>query len=460
MKPINNIVTEASDQNIAFVRTSVYSFIKHNQWFSGTLHLLTHPSLPLSQASINSIRSIYNKLSIISTSASPLIIRLLELKKSFPQAELQKFLKYSIFFNKLESIFYFNSKSLFTKDIREHLYYSNTLADDDFNYIYKSVNICIDLNLIDSCNLTNEFFFSRDFKNLIFDLVKLNENFYSDSSLFPDTKFKQLSNRLTQVSAILFNNTTNDRLSKVNQIWLQKNKEVTVSLTRPINSLKNNNLKVIEKKINSIQLSGKSVFEDHHKIISYFNNKTICLVANSSELLKHNHGKLIDSHDIIVRFNGYKIIEENTGIRTDIHCVFRDYIIPFSSYIDYKMVVSANFKKWNDSILKYHSKDAVAKGYKIIKFNYPNQEQLISSKLGNIRIPTSGLVFFSFLNSIGVSKNTTLIGFNAYQGGDASTILRNNNDSSLSASHDYDLEFKYLSNNFNELLPGVLKYKY
>jgi hypothetical protein len=459
MEPINNIVTEASDQNIAFVRTSVYSFIKHNRWFSGTLHLLTHPNLPLSQASINSIRSIYNKLSIISTSASPLIIRLLELKKSFPQAELQKFLKYSIFFNKLESIFYFNSKSLFTKDIREHLYYSNTLADDDFNYIYKSVNICIDLNLIDSCNLTNEFFFSRDFKNLIFDLVKLNENFYSDSSLFPDTKFKQLSNRLTQVSAILFNNTTNDRLSKVNKIWLQKNKEVTLLLNKPINSVKNNNLKTIEK-INLIQTLKKSIFEDHHKIVSYFNNKTICLVANSSELLKHEYGKLIDSHDIIVRFNGYKIIEEKTGFRTDVHCVFRDYIIPSNDHIDYKMIVSSNLKKWSESILKYHEKEALVKGYKIIKFNYPNRIQLISSKLGNIKIPTSGLVFFSFLNSIGVSKNVSLIGFNAYNGGDNSTILRNNNHSALSSAHDYALEFRYLFNNFNEILPGVLKYKY
>jgi hypothetical protein len=216
-----------------------------------------------------------------------------------------------------------------------------------------------------------------------------------------------------------------------------------------------------QKIIKSINQANRvKVFEDFETLMKYLQNKTICLIANSSELLEHQHGEFIDSHDVIIRFNGYKIIEENTGLRTDIHCVFRDYKIPHQDYIDYKIIISKNINLWSDTIIKYHSTDAIARKYKLVDFSYPTEKQLNNARCGNLKIPTSGICVFSFLHSIGVSKNVNLFGFNGYKGGDSSTILRNSEDTSLAGAHDYRLEAEYLASNFTQILPGVLKFKY
>jgi len=56
------------------------------------------------------------------------------------------------------------------------------------------------------------------------------------------------------------------------------------------------------------------------KYLEYFNNKKIIIVGNGNEGFEKNVSNLyIDSHDIIVRINSYKIIPEISGIKTDIH---------------------------------------------------------------------------------------------------------------------------------------------
>ena len=61
---------------------------------------------------------------------------------------------------------------------------------------------------------------------------------------------------------------------------------------------------------------------------------TIAIVGNANSLLEKDYGKLIDSHDIVVRFNeGVPVKPEAQGSRTD-------------------LVVTYHFDKWNNHCKK------------------------------------------------------------------------------------------------------------
>jgi hypothetical protein len=464
-----NIATELDDKSFHFTRTSVYSFLQHNPWFNGTIYYLILSENSASSQNLTLIQKIYSKIELINAD------------EIFGVIENPDFLKYLVLLQE-EPIFYFKNSSLFTKDIKSVLESNFSLIDPNLNFLFK-------YDQLDS-SMINIFERSDDMMQIIKLLENLNyqyfdPTFYINSNQILDKKFNQLFNLIVDHSIILFDFKSLPNTSKIHQVWLQKNKEALLYSDKPINVARidkiNSNLSgtitikdkikdlepqqyadpITQKIIESINQSANgSVFEDFEALMKYLQNKSICLIANSSELLEYRYGELIDSHDVIIRFNGYKIIEENTGLRTDIHCVFRDYKISHQDYIDYKIVISKNINLWASAISKYHAKDAIARKYKLIDFSYPSENQLISARCENLKIPTSGICAFIFLNSIGVSKNVKLFGFNAYNGGDSSTILRNNEDTALASAHNYELEAKYLASNFTQVLPGVLKYKY
>ena len=445
-----NIATEASDSNLAFAKTAIHSFIVNNPKFNGVLYLLTSPDVPLSQGSLIQIKAVYQNIQILST-------------RDFNQFDTLSnkinYFKYLVFANRLNSVFYFNSCSLFCKSVFDLL--TDEFIDQAINYFYVNDTSNIDLNFFNT-GLASEKLMCDEFFKLNSINSSIPDELVIDSTLFPDPKFNQLISKLKSARVIFYRDLNSKNSSKINQIWLQKHKEANAFTNRPVNiksipSISKSSLPV--KNSGSLNLNNPAL-EKYANAASYFKDKKICLIANSSALLDYQNGEFIDSHDIIVRFNGYRIETESTGSLTNIHCVFREYQYPSLDNIDYKIVISNSLLKWKESISKYHSIDAINQKYKILDFNYPNRQHLNQAGCQRISVPTSGLAVFVYLHSLGLSKNVNLFGFNGYCGGDKSTILRNNNDSSLAAAHNYQIESEYWSTQFNEILPGVLKYKH
>ena len=442
MEKTVNIATDLTNETFHFTRTAIYSFLQSNPWFNGKIYYLTKPTSEISSQN------------------------LILLKKLYANIELSDNTSYI----ENSPVFYFRNYCLFIKDISKLLNNSFITHNLDLFFINSDV---FEFKALD--NLVNAA-----------EIPTLSAEYYSYSSELSDRKFKNTINFIPQASIILFDSEKNES-TKIQQVWLQKNKEALQYLDKPLNVSRNSQMensksgklhiskitktdisskldypnpltKDIIEKIN--QKAGVKVFESAIALVNYLKDKNICLIANSAELLKYNHGNFIDSHDIIIRFNGYEILEDHTGTRTDIHCVFRDYINPSTGFIDYKLIISSNISKWFNSITKHHATDAILRQYKLIDFNYPTQHQLNRAKCSNIRVPTSGLATFIFLQNLGLAKNIKLFGFNGYLGGKSSSILRSNNDFTLADAHNYKLESEYWSTHFNEVLPGVLKYKY
>jgi hypothetical protein len=64
-------------------------------------------------------------------------------------------------------------------------------------------------------------------------------------------------------------------------------------------------------------------FIDRQYLANVFNNKSVAIIGSAPTVLQ-NEGTFIDSHDIVVRANNYKVkgLEINVGYRTDVHYSF------------------------------------------------------------------------------------------------------------------------------------------
>ena len=345
-----NIATELDDKSFHFTRTSVYSFLQHNPWFNGTIYYLVASENSVSSQNLILIQKIYSKIELLKV-------------ESVQNPEF-------LILSKKEPIFYFKNCSLFTKNIKSIFEINRSLVDPNLNFLFKYEEQAL----------------------AILEYQSFNSTFYINCNQILDKKFNQLSNLMVSHAVILFDSEPSANTSKIHQIWLQKNREALLYSEKPINisridkieSSHSGTLAVRPKSLEKIshfnpatqkiiqsinKTHASSIFEDYHTTLEYFANKSICLVANSSELLEYEYGELIDSHDIIIRFNGYKIVEKHTGNRTDIHCVFRDFQITHQYYIDYKVVISKNVNLWANAISKYHATDAVNRKYKLLDFS-------------------------------------------------------------------------------------------
>jgi hypothetical protein len=177
-------------------------------------------------------------------------------------------------------------------------------------------------------------------------------------------------------------------------------------------------------------------FQDHIK------GKRICLVANSSDLLKDKLGSFIDSHDIVVRFNSYAIDEVYTGKKTNIHASI--YLSDFNldQRVDYRLIISSNKDRWITVIRK---KVDPSNQIAVINSNWP---VALNPKLRGKRIiPTTGFNAIELFYEIGGYAELNLIGFNLYKTG-ASSIYRSATGSHIADVHDYEFERKWVNDNF------------
>jgi hypothetical protein len=167
---------------------------------------------------------------------------------------------------------------------------------------------------------------------------------------------------------------------------------------------------------------------------NFIKDKNIILVANSSDLLKNKNGSLIDSYDIVIRFNSFKIDEEYTGKKTTIHASVYLQDINLDQFVPIRFIVSISLKKW---INKIQSLDKFKQSF-LLKYNHHNE---LKDQKTTGAPPTTGFVMLTLLLKLGGFKKLDLIGFNFYDSG-ISSILRTDEGLALDIStvHNYDLE--------------------
>jgi hypothetical protein len=450
-------ITEASDKFFHFTRTSIYSFVQHNKWFDGTIKLLVHQDLPLSEKNLLILRILYPKIEIISISSDFLnkIEGFDKIKKSPKYLELlSSYMKMVLFLLNPKKTLYFSNTCLFLNEISDFLISNKIISNSSFSLAYLDSDLPIIKKI--TVGQTSQFLKNVSIDSIFFDSI---DSHCVISSNIPNTKFNAYFSRIQKSKFIVYDSSNNSaNYSKITQIWLQKNHEISKYLQKSSNIQVST---IVERKnINSLnlvptvrQVQPHTELIDLSVLSNYFNNKKIAIVANSSELLNYSYGKLIDSHDIIIRFNGYVTSPNHTGTKTNIHCIFREARFNLTNASDYLIVFSKPLVPWKNSVSEL-TKQYPSK--KIINYNFPKDED-VSSRFGKVTIPTSGLCSIILIESLNLSKyELTLFGFNGYSGG-VSSILRSNDSSSISSVHDYSTETNYLTKKFTQIFPGVLQ---
>jgi hypothetical protein len=189
---------------------------------------------------------------------------------------------------------------------------------------------------------------------------------------------------------------------------------------------------------NSISLS----FIDLVSFKNFIKDKKIALVANSSDLLNYKNGEDIDNHDIVIRFNSFKLDTEYTGEKTTIHASIYLQDINLNYFVPIRIIVCNNVTKWVNTLKTINKYNQTF----ILKYNHPSILNLDYKK------PlTTGLNTLITLIKIGGYDQIDMYGFTFYNGG-KNSILRTDAglSSGISKIHDYDFEREFIYSKMSE----------
>lgn len=185
----------------------------------------------------------------------------------------------------------------------------------------------------------------------------------------------------------------------------------------------------------------------------YIKGKRIALVANSSQLLDFQHGSLIDSADIVCRFNAFEIIPDHTGSKTDVHAAVYMHSYKYNEYVPVRFVNSVSADRWAAAVKS--NVNPYAQG-SLLLLNHI-QELIWSSKNGYIEMapPSTGFVFLMVLLAIGGYQDISMYGFTFYKNNSPDDILRSSElpymtKQEIAEIHDYALEASFVKNNASE----------
>ena len=498
------LCTEATDITFPYFRVMLTSFLKYNSgWFKGKLVILTCDITPLSKANRKIIKKWYNNVEYVDIKPSTYA-----LIKCSDKEKIHLYKTEVFNLDTYDIILYVSHLSLCLSDCSPMFKgdadvtgcNSDELSDSikgiskrPTKIKSKTINTSVLLlsNEVSKYDLANYILDSivskrvskknRDMRKLV--LKHTNDSFMRKSSnlritglpspgimkksIYGDHKTKKFNSLIPaayfielDVGIFEQSNSASNRYKNVNKLWLSHNKdefwydESNVSKAGPLDL----HHKRIEYRLQDSKRSKRSKRNRYgisvvsaSQIANYIYDRSICLVANSSELLDNELGEFIDSHDIVVRFNGYEIDKKHTGEKTDVHCVFRQYHYAPSSDTKYKIVISGPLDRWVSSIKKVHSKHNVG----IFDFKFPSGSDIEEYANEHIKIPTSGLcAYILFRKYMNDKNNITLIGFNGYMGGDVGSIYRKKHFSEnfkLATPHAYELERDLWTSKFRKI---------
>lgn len=168
--------------------------------------------------------------------------------------------------------------------------------------------------------------------------------------------------------------------------------------------------KVPDPTLGSTQVVGLS---DFRNLIA---GKSVCLVANSQRIGTSTMGAEIDSYDLVVRFNSFKLDATATGTKTDIHTTIHLHNFNWDKQVPIRLVFGGIHGQWKRSLRQRLIPGA--QGYVNDRtLRWPVRE------IGRIdesqweHIPTSGFNMLWLLDFLDVSPKLDLFGFDFYDSG-------------------------------------------
>jgi hypothetical protein len=465
-----NACTFACDAQFPFVRVSLYSFIQHNRWFSGTVKLIIHPDFPLSATNLKLLTMVYPNLEQHYITEETSFLREARRSPKTFLLQIKEYAKLYVFSLGQQNLLYFSNTALFMKDVAGMLQPQKITFTSEKSLFYLGKESDLFSRFVEESPKHIDLFLTSALTGEDFDRI---DNLTISATVVRDNKFAQLSSALQHASCICYNDSVLSSgvgYQKIKQVWLHKNKEVGQALSspraiafptanRPAALPTRSAAPPVQTEASfsqeTVHLPSSSGLVQSHDLFSYLNGKKIALVANSSLLLDHKYGALIDSHDVVIRFNGYPISPEHTGTKTGIHFIFRQAQFNLEQACDYLVVLSNPIDPWKNTIRHIFNTYPTKR---IVNFNFPPRNA-VSAAFGKVIAPTSGVCAILFIGGLRLTSATiSLFGFNGYLGGKGS-MFRSNEDQSISSTHNYVAERKYFQTNFKEISPGFLQRK-
>lgn len=471
------VCTEASDSQFHLTRTLLNSFVQANPKFTGKFYLLVHSSQSLSTKNFELLKLFYEQIEVKTFDSHP-IFKVIEkyLGKSQYLELVNAALKWAALesLEENQSLLYLANYCLVQGDVSALTSNSLIKTNKTLAVLYSSEKLSIPesaYSLLNKYTLVQGSFID----DFIIREIPMSSNWVEYpphlvqfTSNFPNSNFTVKKGQLNSTPVIAFNTLGGAiTYSKVNQLWLFANNQGGQFLQNPLHFRKSiapqllTNSREVSAKHNTQPLAGiKNTLPRLARfgnvvpvnvLYPHLNRKKIAIVANSSELLNYEYGELIDSHDIVIRFNGFVISKKHTGSKTDLHCIFREATFNLDIQSDYLIIFSKPIDLWNRAVLKMLKKYP---NKKIVNYNYPDIKGIVKRFQKEI-IPTSGLNAILLLEELNLEDcEIRLFGFNGYSNGEKS-VLRSNSSSAISNVHDYEIELAYFRKKFKVEYPAV-----
>jgi hypothetical protein len=218
--------------------------------------------------------------------------------------------------------------------------------------------------------------------------------------------------------------------------------------------LTNNNIQIINNKLDNILNISKInlSFIDLYFFKAFIKNKSLALVANSSELINKYQGNLIDSHDIVIRFNSFKTLKEHTGEKTTIHASIYLQNENLNQYVPIRFILANSITNWSNKLNKL---DKFKQG-SILKYNH---HSIIPNNFKEPHPSTTGFSTLIMLLKLGGYSKINMFGFNFYENG-VNSIFRNDAGMNMSISKvnnylfekQFIMEYCYENNNKENII--------
>jgi hypothetical protein len=144
--------------------------------------------------------------------------------------------------------------------------------------------------------------------------------------------------------------------------------------------------------------------------------KSICLVANSQRVADGRAGKEIDSYDLVVRFNSFRLDPPATGRRTDIHATIHKHNFNWEVPVTTRLVFGGKQGIWQQS-LRRRLVPGAQQYINDRTLRWPVRELGKLSSADWPAIPTSGFNMLWLLDFLDVSPKIDLFGFDFYASG-------------------------------------------
>lgn len=148
----------------------------------------------------------------------------------------------------------------------------------------------------------------------------------------------------------------------------------------------------------------------------YVRGRSVALVANSPTLLEQELGDLVDSYDVVIRFNSFVIDPPHTGTRTDVHVAFHKYEFNLDVPVDVRILLSGEPALWRESV-KLRAVPGRQRLLGDLSLRWPAPSLGLISKDDAFSLPTAGFNMLRLLLHLDVCPVVDLIGFDFYRSG-------------------------------------------